>query len=60
MTTSRRPDPVRDLDWDPARARALGDAAVELWEEFLRRLPDLPVDRGFKASELSEEVALDI
>jgi len=60
VTTSRRPDPVRDLDWDPARARALGNAAVELWEEFLRRLPDLPVDRGFKASELSEEVALDI
>lgn len=60
MSGSRRPDPVRDLDWDPARARALGDAAVELWEEFLRRLPDLPVDRGITASEVSEAVHLDV
>jgi hypothetical protein len=33
---------MRDLDWEPKRARALGDSAVELWEEYLLRLEDLP------------------
>src|SRR5437879_4395524 len=37
------PDPVPDLDWDPGRARRFADQAVELWEEFLKRLPSLPV-----------------
>jgi aromatic-L-amino-acid decarboxylase len=39
------PAPVRDLDWDPDRARRFADKTVDLWEEFLRRLPDLPVAR---------------
>jgi aromatic-L-amino-acid decarboxylase len=51
---------MRDLDWEPKRARALGDSAVELWEEYLQRLEDLPVDRGFTAAELSEAVALEV
>jgi hypothetical protein len=34
-----RPEPVRDLDWDPDRARELGEDAVELWVELLARLP---------------------
>jgi glutamate/tyrosine decarboxylase-like PLP-dependent enzyme len=37
------PDPFRDLDWDPKRARDFADRTVELWAEFLERLPDLPV-----------------
>lgn len=40
-----RPDPVRDLDWEPKRARRLGEAALDIWEEVLERLRDLPVSR---------------
>ena len=54
------PEPFPDLDWSPERARALGDAALEMYEEWLRRLPDLPVDRGRNAAEVSEAVHLDV
>jgi len=37
------PEPVQSLNWDPERARAFGDRIVELWSEFLTRLPELPV-----------------
>jgi glutamate/tyrosine decarboxylase-like PLP-dependent enzyme len=55
-----RPEPFPDLDWSPGRARALGDAALEMYEEFLKRLPDLPVDRGRSAAEVSEAVHLEV
>jgi aromatic-L-amino-acid/L-tryptophan decarboxylase len=55
-----RPEPVRDLDWDPDRARELGEDAVELWVELLARLPELPVSREFRAAELREALAIDV
>jgi len=54
------PEPFPDLDWSPERARALGDAALDMYEEWLRRLPDLPVDRGRSAVEVSEAVHLEV
>jgi aromatic-L-amino-acid/L-tryptophan decarboxylase len=54
------PEPFPDLDWPPERARAMGDAAVDLYEEFLKRLPDLPVDRGQTAPKVSEAVRLEV
>ena len=38
-----RPEPVRDLDWDPKRARAFTDGVADIYEELLTRLRDLPV-----------------
>jgi aromatic-L-amino-acid/L-tryptophan decarboxylase len=55
-----RPEPVRDLDWDPDRARRLGEDAVELWVELLARLPDLPVSRPLRADEVREALAIDV
>jgi aromatic-L-amino-acid decarboxylase len=55
-----RPEPVRDLDWDPGRARELGEDAVELWVELLARLPELPVSREFRADALREDLAIDV
>jgi aromatic-L-amino-acid decarboxylase len=57
---AERPDPVRDLDWDPDRARQLGEDAVELWVELLARLPELPVSREIRADELREALAIDV
>jgi glutamate/tyrosine decarboxylase-like PLP-dependent enzyme len=57
---SGRPEPVRDLDWDPARARELGDLVVGLWTEFLERLPEQPISRDFRANELRESLPLEI
>jgi aromatic-L-amino-acid decarboxylase len=57
---AQRPEPVRDLDWDPDRARELGEDAVELWVELLARLPELPVSREFRADELREALAIDV
>jgi len=37
------PDPVQSLNWDAERAKAFGDRIVELWGEYLTRLPGLPV-----------------
>lgn len=55
-----RPSPVRDLDWAPERAAAFGRRAVDLWEELLRRLPDLPVTHGRPANEVHDAVALPV
>lgn len=34
-----RPAPVVDLDWPAEDAASLGHGAVDVWEEFLERLP---------------------
>jgi len=57
---NRRPEPVRDLDWDPKRARAFADGAVEAWEELLERLPELPVRRSWSAEEVRDAVAIPV
>ena len=55
-----RPEPFRDLDWDPDRARQLGEDAVDLWVELLARQPELPVSREFRADELREALAIEV
>jgi aromatic-L-amino-acid/L-tryptophan decarboxylase len=56
----RRPEPVRDLDWSPERARAFGEELLGLWAELLERLPEQPVSRDFHMDEVREAVALDV
>ncbi len=58
MTTP--PEPVPDLDWLPERARAFAGGALELWEELLERLPELPVGRPLRASDVRDAVALPV
>ena len=53
-------DPVGDLDWEPKRARELGEAALDLWQELLERIPDLPVSRYEGVDAVREAVALPI
>ena len=60
IVTAERPSPVTDLDWDPERARAFADRAVDMWQEFLERLPDLPVSGRWTAKEIHDAVALDV
>lgn len=59
MTTDR-PRAVRDLDWDPERARAFADRTVDLWEELLTRLRDLPISRHWTAPMVREAVTLPV
>lgn len=49
-----------DLDWDPARARALADGAAALWEEWLQKLPSLPVDPGLPREQIAARVRRDV
>lgn len=51
------PEPVRDLDWDPVRARAFTDRVAGLYQELLERLPELPVARAWKREEVREALA---
>ena len=65
MTSARdldvsRPAAVADLNWSADQAASLGHDSVELWAEFLKVLPDLPVHRGFSAAEVAEAVAWDV
>jgi aromatic-L-amino-acid/L-tryptophan decarboxylase len=55
-----RPAPLPDLDWDPDRARAFTDRAVDLYDEFLRRLPELPLTHGEPATAVRAAVAIDV
>jgi len=54
------PEPVRDLDWDPKRARETGEAAIDLWTELLERLRDLPVTRMQPVEEVARAVEVPI
>jgi glutamate/tyrosine decarboxylase-like PLP-dependent enzyme len=54
------PSPNRALAWEPERARAFGEDVVELWEDLLRRLPDLPVGRATPAETVRAAVALEV
>ncbi len=47
---------VRELDWTPDRARALGQGALDLWCELLRTLPERPVS-GAWAPEALQAIA---
>jgi len=57
---AERPEPVRDLDWDPARARTFVDGVADIYEDLLIRLPELPVivDRG--VGEVRAGVVVDV
>jgi aromatic-L-amino-acid decarboxylase len=55
-----RPPPLRDLDWEPARARRLAEGALDLWTELLERLPDLPVALPGGEAEVRAAVALPV
>ena len=46
-----RPEPVQELTWDPERARRFGERVLDLWEEHLSKLADMPVT----SRELTEE-----
>jgi len=54
---AKRPEPVRDLDWDAKRARELGERALDIWAELLERLPELPVSRGKSQAEVAAAVS---
>lgn len=58
--TVERPAPVRDLDWDPARARAFTDRIASINEELLTRLRDLPVSRGWGVDEVRRAVTMPV
>jgi len=51
-----RPAPVRDLDWDPSRARAFTDRTADIVEELLTRLRDEPVGRRWTEQQVREAV----
>src|ERR671918_91726 len=55
-----KPEPVPDLDWEPKRARELGEAALDIWEELLERIRELPVSRYEGVDAVREAVALDV
>jgi aromatic-L-amino-acid/L-tryptophan decarboxylase len=55
-----KPDPVPDLDWPPEQARALGDGVLDIWQELLERLRELPVSRYEGVDRVGEAVGLDI
>ena len=54
------PAPVKDLDWDPKRARAFADRTTDLWQELLERLPSLPVARRWTAGQVRDAVAIPV
>jgi len=55
-----RPEPVRDLDWDPKRARAFTDGVADIYEELLTRLRDLPVSGTWGVQEVRDAVVIPV
>ena len=57
---AERPEPLRDLDWDPARARAFTDGVADIYEELLTKLRDLPVAGTWGVEEVRDAVAIPV
>jgi glutamate/tyrosine decarboxylase-like PLP-dependent enzyme len=57
---TERPSPLPDLAWDADRAGRFGERTVELWREWLARLPGLPVWHAGTAAQVRKAVALDV
>ena len=55
-----RPEPVRDLDWDPKRARAFTDGVADIYEELLTKLRDLPVSGTWGVQEVRDAVVIPV
>jgi aromatic-L-amino-acid/L-tryptophan decarboxylase len=55
-----RPEPVRDLAWDAERGREFADRAVDLWQDFLTQLPELPVGRLLPSEHVRDAVAIPV
>lgn len=55
-----RPERVADLDWEPQRAREIGERMLDLWIELLERLPELPVARMERAPDVAAAMAVEI
>jgi aromatic-L-amino-acid decarboxylase len=55
-----KPEPFRELDWDPKRAREIGERALELWEELLEGLRELPVSRHQGVDRVREAIAIPV
>jgi aromatic-L-amino-acid/L-tryptophan decarboxylase len=55
-----RPAPLRDLDWDPERARAFTDGVADIYMELLAKLRDLPVSRGWGVREVRDAVVVPV
>ncbi|MGZ8619036.1 MAG: pyridoxal phosphate-dependent decarboxylase family protein, partial [Actinomycetota bacterium] len=60
MSSVEPPGAVRDLDWDPKRARAFTDGAADIWQELLERLPDQRVSRHWTAAQVREAVTMPV
>ena len=58
--TVDRPEPVRDLDWDPKRARAFTDGVAGIYEELLTKLRDLPVSGTWGVQEVRDAVVIPV
>jgi glutamate/tyrosine decarboxylase-like PLP-dependent enzyme len=54
------PPPVPDLAWDPKSARRFAERTLDLWEEWLDRLPALPVATRATEEEVRRAVAIDV
>ncbi|MFN2544559.1 MAG: aspartate aminotransferase family protein [Actinomycetota bacterium] len=58
---AEHPEPFQDLNWEPARARRFGDRVLDLWEEFLAKLPDMPVtSRQFTETAVHDAVVIPV
>jgi aromatic-L-amino-acid/L-tryptophan decarboxylase len=57
---TERPRPFTDLAWDPKRGREFADRTVDLWQEFLTALPELPVGRLLPSEQVRDAVAITI
>jgi aromatic-L-amino-acid/L-tryptophan decarboxylase len=60
MSDSRPPEPVRDLDWAPERARAFGTRVLDLYADLLADLAEGPVSPRITTAEVQDAVALDV
>lgn len=56
QASPRAPQPVPDLAWGADRARRFADRAVDLWQEFLERLPSLPVAGSWSTEQVAAGV----
>ncbi len=51
---------MRDLDWDPKRARAFVEGTADIWQELTERLAEMPVSRRWTAQQVRDAVTMPV
>ncbi|MFT4664146.1 MAG: aromatic-L-amino-acid decarboxylase [Gammaproteobacteria bacterium] len=60
LESTEKPLPFEELNWNPEKAGSLGHGILDVWESYLKQLPQLPVLNLSSPEEVSTSMTFEI